>query len=111
MYICIYIYMYIYVYVYIYIYVYMYMYECMYMYIYMYMRIYMYMCVHICMCVHIYIYIYIHWSRYGGTSGRTGPGPRQALWRAAAKSISGQYIFEYIGMYVCILVAVDPTLR
>ena len=69
-----------------------------------------------CMCVYIYIYkyiyIYIYWSRYGGTSGRTGPGPRQALWRAAAKSISGQHIFRYIGIYACILlVAVDPAVR
>jgi len=52
------------------------------------------------------------WSRDCGTSGRTGPGPRPALWRAAAKSISGQHIFKYIGIYVCILlVAVDPAVR
>jgi len=41
-----------------------------------------------------------------------GPGPRQALWRAAANSISGQHIFKYIDIYVCILlVAVDPAVR
>ena len=35
--------------------------------------------------------------RDGGVGGRTGPGPRQALWRAAAKSISGQHIYyKYI---------------
>jgi len=52
------------------------------------------------------------WVRDGGTSGKTGPGLRQALWRAAAKSISGQYICKYIDTYVCILiVAVDPTVR
>ena len=28
-------------------------------------------------------------ARDGGASGRIGPGPRQALWRAAAKSVSG----------------------
>jgi len=48
----------------------------------------------------------------GETSGRTGPGPRQALWRAAAKSISRQHICKYIGIYVCILLAaVDPAVR
>jgi len=40
------------------------------------------------------------WTCDGGTSGRTGPGPRQALWRAAAKSISGEHICKYIGIYV-----------
>jgi len=51
--------------------------------------------------------------RDGGTCGRTGPGPRQALWRAAAKSNSGQHIdHQYIISYVCILlVAVDPSVR
>ena len=78
----------------------------------MYIYVYVYMCIFIYIYIYIYIHIYIYLSRYGGTSGRTGPSPRQALWRAAAKSISGQRIFKYIGIYVCILlVAVDRTVR
>ena len=51
-------------------------------------------------------------ARDGGARGRTGTGPRQALWRAAAKSITGQHICKYIGIYVCILlVSVDPAER
>jgi len=41
-------------------------------------------------------------ARDGGASGRIGPAPRQALWRAAAKSVSGQHICKYIGIYVYI---------
>jgi len=86
-----------------YIYIYMYIFVCINIYVYC---IYIYVYTYICICVYIYAYIYIficiYWSRYGGTSGRTGPSPRQALWRAAAKSISGQHIFKYIGIYVCI---------
>jgi len=88
-----------------YIYIHMYIFVCINIYVYC---IYIYVYTYICICVYIYAYIYIYificinWSRYGGTSGRTGPSPRQALWRAAAKSISGQHIFKYIGIYVCI---------
>jgi len=50
-------------------------------------------------------------ARDGGASGRIGPGPRQALWRAAARSVSGQHICKYVGIYVYILlVAGTPTI-
>ena len=69
---------------------------CICMCIYIYIRVCICVCVCISLSLYIYIYIYIYWSRYVGTSGRTGPGPRQALW-CAAKSISGQH--SYICMY------------
>jgi len=51
-------------------------------------------------------------ARDSGTVGRTGLGPRQALWRTAAKSTSGNHIFKYMVIYICILVvAVDPAAR
>ena len=42
-------------------------------------------------------------ARNSGTGRRTGLGPRQALWRTAAKSTSGIHIFKYMVIYVCIL--------
>ena len=51
-------------------------------------------------------------ARDGGTGGRTGLGLQQALWRAAAKYTSGNHIFKYMVIYVCILVVVvDPVAR
>ena len=45
-------------------------------------------------------------ARDGGARGRTGTGPRQALWRAAAISFTGQHICKYVGIYVCILLGI-----
>jgi len=104
--------MYIYVYIYICMNVWICAYICICVYIFVCLCIYISEYTYIYMYVYIYIYICIYWSRYGGTSGRIGKGSRQALWRAAAKSISRQHIFKYIGIYVCILVvAVYPAVR